>query len=151
MEGDVDAGQRIFREAGCSSCHVVNGSGGFLGPSLDSIAVRKASDKIRADVLNPDSDLAPGFEPVIIKTKDGRNVEGVLKNEDTFLLLVLTPKGEIETFRRSDLASVTMTTRSLMPADYGTRLSGEDLGNLLAFLDRQRDPFTPVRRGFGVY
>ena len=151
LQGDPEAGGVVFRQAGCASCHIVNGSGGFLGPSLDSIAVKKASDNIREDVLEPDAELASGFESVTVNTLDGRRVEGVLKNEDTFLVLILTASGEVQTFQRSELQSVEMPSSSRMPGDYESRLSAEDLGNLLAFLDRQRDPFTPVRRGFGVY
>ena len=151
LQGDPEAGGRVFRQAGCASCHIVDGTGGFLGPSLDSIAVKKASDKIRMDVLDPDSELAAGFEPVVVETVDGRRVEGVLKNEDTFVVLILGAEGEIEKFWRDTLKSLEMTTRSPMPADYRAKLSAKDLQNLLAFLDRQRDPFTPVVRGFAVY
>ena len=31
LKGDPDAGRRVFRQAGCVSCHVVDGTGGFLG------------------------------------------------------------------------------------------------------------------------
>ena len=151
LEGDPEAGRIVFRTAGCASCHIVNGSGGFLGPSLDSVAVKKPSDAIRRDVLEPDTELAPGFESVEVETGDGRRVAGVLKNEDTFSLFILTPEGVVEAFDRAGLKSLAMPKRSRMPGDYASRLSPEDLGNLLAFLDRQRDPFTPVRRGFGVY
>lgn len=151
LPGDPVAGHAVFREAGCAGCHIVNGAGGFLGPSLDSIAVMKASERIRADVLQPDDEFAEGFEPVEVVTRDGRRVRGALKNEDTFVVLVLLPGGETEAFRRSDLESLEMLSRSLMPADYASRLSAEDLQNVLAYLDRQRDPFTPVVRGFAVY
>ncbi len=151
LQGDPEAGSAVFRQAGCASCHIVNGTGGFLGPSLDSIAVKKASGRIREDVLEPDAELAPGFESVVVETLDGRRIEGVLKNEDTFHVLILTAGGEIVSLRRSELKSLAMPPRSRMPADYKTRLASEDLGNLLAFLDRQRDPFTPVVRGFSVY
>lgn len=151
LRGDVQAGQALFESAGCASCHIVNGSGGFYGPSLDSIAIQKTSDQIRKDVLEPDSSLAYGYESVAVETLAGRRVEGVLKNDDTFLVLVQSADGEVEVFRRSDLRSVEMQSRSRMPDDYGTRLSPEQIGDVLAYLDRQRDPFTPVVRGFGVY
>ena len=151
LPGDAEVGSVVFQEAGCASCHIVNGTGGFLGPSLDSIAVKKASEAIRTDVLDPDRELAEGFEPVVVETADGRTIEGVLKSEDTFVVLVLTAGGELERLRRDALKSVEMPRRSPMPADYGDRLSAEDLKNLFAFLDRQRDPFTPVIRGFSVY
>ena len=101
--------------------------------------------------MEPDTSQAHGYESVAIETSDGRVVEGLLKNEDTFLVLIQMADGEVEVFRRSELRSVKKLSRSRMPDDYGTRLSREQLGDLLAFLDRQRDPFTPVVRGFGVY
>ncbi len=151
LPGDVDAGRALFRSAGCATCHIVNGHGGFLGPSLDSIAIRKTSDQIRSDVLNPSASLAEGYETVSAQASDGRRVEGVLKNEDTFLVLILTEAGEVEALPRDRLRSLDRPARSRMPADYGTRLSAGELRALFAFLDRQRDPFTPVVRGFGVY
>lgn len=151
LPGDVEAGRALFESAGCASCHVVNGSGGFYGPPLDSIGIQKTSDQIRRDVLEPDASQVYGHESVAVETLDGRSVEGVLKNEDTFLVLVQKADGQVEVFRRSRLRLVEMQSRSRMPGDYGTRLSEEQIGDLLAFLDRQRDPFTPVVRGFGVY
>ena len=151
LEGDPDAGRMVFQQAGCESCHVVNGKGGFLGPPLDSISLRKTSEQIRVDVLDPDATLAEGFESVIAESQDGRRIEGVLKNEDTFTLVVLTDSGEVTALRRDQLRSVTKLGRSRMPTDFGATLSAEDLGNLLAFLDRQRDRYVPVRRGFANY
>ena len=151
LKGDPDAGRRVFRQAGCVSCHVVDGTGGFLGPPLDSISVRKTSEQIRIDVLDPDATLAEGFETVIAESPDGRTIEGILKNEDTFNLVLQAASGDFVTLRRDQLRSVTKPDRSQMPADLGTSLSAEDLGNLLAFLDRQRDRFVPVRRGFANY
>lgn len=45
LPGAVEAGRRLFRSAGCASCHIVDGSGGFLGPSLESIAIQSTSDQ----------------------------------------------------------------------------------------------------------
>lgn len=151
LPGDVVAGEALFRSAGCASCHIVNGAGGFLGPPLDSIAIQKSSEEIRKDVLEPSASLAHGFETIGVETVDGRRIEGILKNEDTFLLLVQTPDGEVRTLRRSAVHSVEVSPESRMPEDYATRLSQRQLTDLLAFLDRQRDPFTPVVRGFSVY
>lgn len=151
LPGDAEAGSRLFKSAGCAACHVVDGSGGFLGPPLDSIAIQKTSDQIRRAVVEPDADQAYGHESVAVETLDGRRVAGVLKNEDTFLILVQAPDGEVEVFQRSALRSVEKPAQSRMPGDFGNRLSPDQLRDLLAFLDRQRDPYTPVVRGFGVY
>lgn len=151
VQGDVAAGQAVFERAGCAGCHVVNGAGGFLGPPLDSVGIRRGSAKIREDLLDPSAELAEGFDTVVVETAGGETLEGVLKNEDSFTLLVLTADGGIKTFQRKQLRSVRTPQRSQMPADYGQRLRPEEVQDLLAFLDRQRDPFVPVRRGFGNY
>ena len=151
VPGNVAAGQAVFQRAGCAGCHVVNGAGGFLGPALDSIGVRRDSAKIREDLLDPSAELAEGFGTVVVETAGGETLEGVLKNEDSFTLLVMTADGGIKTFQRKQLRSVHTPQRSQMPADYAQRLGPEEVQDLLAFLDRQRDPFVPVRRGFGNY
>ena len=151
VQGDVAAGEAVFRRVGCASCHIVNGAGGFLGPALDAIGVRRPTLKIRQDLLEPSAELAEGFETVVIETAGAEKLEGVLKNEDSFTVLVLTSDGEIQTFQRSQLLSIDKPQRSQMPANYGERLSPDEVQNLLAFLDRQRDPFVPVARGFGNY
>ena len=151
VEGDVASGKAVFERVGCASCHILNGAGGFLGPSLDAIGVRRPSQKVRQDLLEPSAELAEGFGTVVIETAGGVKLEGVLKNEDSFTLLVLTSDGEVQSLQRSELRSIERPQRSQMPADYGKRLSPDEVQNLLAFLDRQRDPFVPVVRNFGNY
>lgn len=151
VEGDPDAGRSIFHQAGCIGCHVVEGAGGFLGPPLDSISTRKTSEQIRIDVLDPSSSLAEGFETVVAETLSGARIEGILKNENPFTVLVLMETGAVRSLRRDQLRAVTKPDRSRMPADFGTRLSPDNLQNLLAFLDQQRKPYVPVVRGFHGY
>lgn len=151
LEGDTVAGRRVFVEAGCIDCHVADGSGGFLGPALDSISRRKTSAEIRADVLEPNSKLAEGFKTVIAETSEGLRIEGLLKNENPATVLILTADGRVRSLPRDRLRSLAKPGRSRMPGDYGARLSPEELANLLAYLDRQREPHVPVARGFHDY
>ena len=151
LSGDVKAGRTVFENAGCANCHQVDGSGGFLGPSLNSIAARKASDEIRSDVVDPSADLAVGFELVSAKTRDGKTVEGVLKNEDLFSVQILTRDGKHHTLQRRDISELGKLSRSAMPANYGKKLSDDQLQNLLAYLDRQRDPYVATPRGWANY
>ena len=151
LEGDTVAGRRVFVEAGCIDCHVADGSGGFLGPALDSISRRKTSAEIRADVLEPNSKLAEGFKTVIAETSEGLRIEGLLKNENPATVLILTADGRVRSLPRDRLRSLAKPGRSRMPGDYGARLSPAQLANLLAYLDRQREPHVPVARGFHDY
>ncbi len=149
VDGDGDAGRKLFAEKGCIGCHIVEGKGGFLGPALGSIATRKRTEQIRADILDPDSLVGDGYRRVTVRTQDGRRIEGLLKNEDTVSLQVLTRDGSFELLRRAEIASLEKPEGSPMPAPQG--LTAEQLTNLLAFLDRQRDPFVSISRGFDNY
>ena len=151
LPGDPEAGRAVFDQAGCRACHLVDGAGGFLGPALDSIGSRKLSADIRRDVIDPDRDLAEGYQTVAIETRAGLRLLGALKNEDLFSLQILTRDGEFHNLRRAEVARLEKPERSLMPDDFGEKLSADDLDNLLAFLDRQRDPFVTVDRGFQNY
>lgn len=151
VPGDAEIGSVVFREAGCQSCHLVDGAGGFLGPALDSIATRRTSGQIRSDVLNPDDQIPGGYRAVAIETATGERIGGLLKHESSFRVIILTADGHLRSFGRDELRRVDKLSRSRMPSNYGERLSSEDLQNLLAFLDQQRASFVPVRRGFGNY
>ncbi len=98
------AGEALFfGKANCATCHQVNGRGGVVGPDL-STAGRLAADALRRKILDPRTALAQpaaagrgavppppgrggaGARPqvVVAKTRDGREVRGVQRNEDTF-------------------------------------------------------------------
>ena len=151
LPGDEKAGRELFTKVGCASCHQVDGTGGFLGPELNSIAAQKASEEIRKAVLEPSAELKVGFETVSANMANGTKIEGVVKNEDLFTMQVLTREGEHETIEKSRIKELSRPARSVMPGNYGQKLSDEELRNLLAFLDRQRDPYVPARRGWGNY
>ena len=151
LPGDAAAGRKVFAGAGCAGCHQVEGKGGFLGPPLDSIAARKTSARIRNDVLEPDAEIAEGYRAAAVVTRGGGRIEGILKNEDTFSVQILTPGGRFHMLDRREIAELQKPAQSAMPRDYRGRLSGEQLQNLLAYLDRLRDPYIPIPRGFRNY
>src|SRR5436309_794939 len=80
------------------------------------------------------------FRTVDVTLKDGRGISGTLKNEDNFSLQIMKPDGEYALIDRAEVARQDLRDRSMMPADYGRKLTGAQLQDLLAFLDRQRAP-----------
>lgn len=151
LAGDAEAGRKVFENTGCADCHQVGGAGGFLGPALDSIAARKTSDHIRNDVLDPDAEIPEGYRTVVVVTRDGARIEGMLKNEDTFSIQILTRAGRFRMLDRDAVAEVRKPAQSAMPRDYRNRLSNEQLENLLAYLDRRRAPYIAVQGAFRNY
>jgi hypothetical protein len=63
---------------------------------------------------------------------------GIARFYDSFSLRLLTVSGEERTFLRDELASVRREMTSLMPADYGKRLSPKELDDLVAYILKVR-------------
>src|SRR5438552_6900285 len=130
--GNTAAGEALFfGKGGCGDCHEVNGRGGVTGPDLSAAGAR-SPEELRAKILNPSNSgpaLAGRGGPlvVIVRTQDGRQIEGVRRNEDTFTLQMMDVSGQLHLLDKTKLAEVRYENRSLMPGDYTSRLSTEEL------------------------
>ena len=71
---------------------------------------------------------------MIVKTLDGREIRGVRRNEDTFSLQMIDTAGQLRLFDKLQLSSVVVDSTSLHPPDYATRLSADEIANLVAYL-----------------
>src|SRR4051812_25071517 len=136
----VSAGEALFfGKAGCAGCHEVNGRGGITGPDLSNVG-QTSPDGLRTKILNPNGSpqTAPGGRgaptTIVAKLKDGRQIQGVRRYEDTFTLQVVDASGQLHLLDKMNLADVRRENRSLMPADYASRLAGAELQNVVAYL-----------------
>jgi putative heme-binding domain-containing protein len=135
--GDAESGERLFR-ANCSSCHVVNGRGGQLGPDLSRIgSARPRAGLVRK--LRGASDLIrPGYEPVTLVTRDGERIRGVRKNEDEFSIQIMDTREQLQGYLKANLAELTIDKQSLMPVYGADRLNDRDLDDLVRYLTTLR-------------
>jgi cytochrome c oxidase cbb3-type subunit III len=137
LPGDPAEGSSLFfGKAGCAKCHMVNGSGGFLGADLSLYASSHSVDEIREAISNPNKILAPRERTVAVVTARGERLTGIARNEDNFSLQLQTPDGAFHLLMKSDLAHIDYPQQSLMPADYAHRLEAHELNDLISFLMR---------------
>jgi cytochrome c oxidase cbb3-type subunit III len=135
VTGDVEAGRALYFGKGqCSKCHLMHGKGGFIAQNLTNYGRTRAAEAILEAIKNPDNPLVPSSQAVTVKTRTGATLTGVLRNEDAFSLALQTEDGRFHLLSRSDVADVLYAGRSLMPRDYGTRLSSKELNDLVSFL-----------------
>ncbi len=52
----------LLQENACLGCHAIDGAGPPIGPSFDGIGGRISADRIRSGILDPDAEIADGFE-----------------------------------------------------------------------------------------
>jgi putative heme-binding domain-containing protein len=135
VTGDAEHGRALFfGAAGCSSCHTLNGKGGFLGPDLSNYAATHTAAEIRESMVNPNPDQDTRRGVITVVTNAGKKFTGVLRNEDNFSLQMQTSDGNFHFFDKSDLASIERSTKSLMPTNYESKLGKKGMDDLVSFL-----------------
>jgi len=135
--GDPANGERIFR-ANCSSCHMVNGRGGQLGPDLSRIGSARPRAGLMRKVRGSSELIRPGYEAVTLVTRDGERIRGVKKNEDEFSIQIMDTRERLQGYLKSNLTTFTIEKQSLMPVYGPDRVSDRDLDDLLQYLTTLR-------------
>jgi cytochrome c oxidase cbb3-type subunit 3 len=145
--GDASAGKKYFSEpGGCSSCHMVRGQGGILGPDLSRVAAARSTAYIVESLREPSKELSGGlFEPgrdspiaydtVTVILEDGKKIVGIPRNEDTFSIQLLDLAGELQLLSKSDVRSVVHERKSFMPTYDPDKLPDRVLQDLLSYLE----------------
>ena len=143
INGNAGRGEQLFFGAGeCTSCHEINGRGIPLAADLSEIG-KQTPDSIEAGIEHR---LRPrGFilgrtveRYVDITLQDGSKVQGLLKNEDTFSVVIQTLAGDYRLLDRRQTRTILNSARSLTPANLAQRLSADQRSDLLAFLSQRK-------------
>ena len=134
LPGDPDRGEKLFfGEAGCGTCHMAHGRGGFIGPDLSTYGQNHSGDLIKSAILDPSARDHVLF-PVVVNTASGERFEGMVRNEDNFSIQLLSPDGTFHFFSKTDIKSLERSPTPLMPSNYGTRLNTEQLNDIVSYL-----------------
>ena len=146
---NLQKGGEIYKGLGCASCHIIDGQGGSLGPELTSIGRMRGVEYLRQGIVDPGGALPRGtlpipargfseFLPVVVVTREGREVRGMRINEDTFTIQLRDAANKFHSFRKGELEHIEKQPgKSLMPG-FGNRLTGSDLNDLVAYLSSLR-------------
>ena len=133
--GNTKMGKELFwGKAGCSACHMVNGAGGFLGRDLSNYGENHSAAEIRAVIVKPETTAGTRGHVAEVTAEGGRSYSGLVRNEDNFSLQLQSLDGTFRFFSKSDLTAIRYRQESLMPADYGAKLSPAELDALAAYL-----------------
>ena len=96
--------------------------------------MRSAGPDFERPIIKPAQPSNASGGTVTVATRAGQTITGVLRNEDNFSLQLQSLDGAFHLLMKSDVASMTRDSNSLMPADYGSTLSASELNDLVSFL-----------------
>jgi putative heme-binding domain-containing protein len=135
LPGDPVRGKAVFLGKGeCSSCHMVRGEGGFLGPDLSTYGASRSAKDVADAITNPRRISDPAYRTAVATTRDGHRLTGIVRNEDNFSVQLQTADGAFHFLSRSTLQKLEYQDHPLMPTNYGDRLDRAELDDLASYL-----------------
>lgn len=129
-------GKRLFTQS-CGSCHKLFGEGADIGPDLTG-SNRQDPDYILLNVLEPSAEIQDAYRLVVITTVDGRTYTGNVVGESARQLRVKVAGQDPVLINKSAIQNKEVTDVSLMPPGLFEPLSNEEVINLMAYLQTQK-------------
>jgi cytochrome c oxidase cbb3-type subunit 3 len=135
LPGDPEHGETLFfGKAGCSGCHMVSGKGGFIASDLSAYGRTHAVEQTRSAIANPTPGGDRQARMVTVTTRGGEKYVGRVRNEDNFSLQLQALDGTFHFVSKPDLEEVEYGSQMMMPSDYSSTLSAEELNDLVSYL-----------------
>jgi putative heme-binding domain-containing protein len=142
--GDPHAGERVFRNF-CAQCHVIHGQGGTVGPDITSNG-RTTFEQLLSNVFDPSLVIGPAYQVTTVVTGDGRNLTGLIAEDNDQRIVIRMPGEGQETVPRNNVKYTRVSKLSMMPEGVETLLSKKDLADLFAFLSLDKHPTDPTAK-----
>lgn len=134
--GDPLRGRDLFFgvKAGCATCHTIAGRGGQVGPDLSKIGSIRTSADLLESIVYPSASFARGYEPYLVRTKQGDTQSGIISRETADSIYLTTGPRQVLRIPRQSIALLKPATVSLMPQGFDEQLSRAELADLIAYL-----------------
>jgi putative membrane-bound dehydrogenase-like protein len=134
--GDIRRGQAVFNstKTSCIACHTVGYVGGKQGPDLTKIGSIRNERDLLESILFPSASFVRSYEPLTVRTKDGKTYNGVPKKDSPEEIVLVLAADKEQRIPREDIEDVQPGKVSIMPAGLDKQLSPQELADLIAFL-----------------
>jgi quinoprotein glucose dehydrogenase len=138
--GDAAAGKEVFLhkdEVQCVRCHKIGSRGGEVGPDLTGVGSRQKREYLLEAIVDPNRQIAKGFESVILVLSSGKFYTGIVKSEDDRVVRLMTPEGKLLDVPKAQIEE-RQRGKSAMPEDIRKFLTKSELRDLVEFLASQK-------------
>ena len=136
--GDPRAGARVFDQATCSDCHVINGAGTNFGPELSKIGDKLSKAGLYEAILDPSAGISPDFELTHLALADYEEASGFVISEAGDSVTLRMEGGIVSEFGKARIVERRTSTVSAMPDDLQEQMSVDELVDLVEYLSRLR-------------
>ena len=120
----------------CQVCHTIGGTGYEVGPALDGWGRGKSPDVIATAIVDPNADIAQGYDGTEIRTKDGVIDPGHADQDRTIPLMMRSMGGVTQIIPANRVAERRRMAGSLMMSAAQLGLTPQDVADIVAFLRR---------------
>lgn len=151
--GDVARGAKLFADEqrlACAKCHSIDGSAAKAGPDLFAVGDKFGRRDLVDAILHPSATISPGYGTVIVETKDGRSIQGVLKQSNDAGLQLMGADGELVRIAKDEIESQTGSTLSLMPEGLQAGLTLQEFADLTEYLTTLKQPDSALASHHGM-
>ena len=143
--GDPQKGEALYNSNGCSTCHMIDGQGGSIGPDLSRIGASRGPTSLKTRLQDPGANLPQVGGGIFggsltqylmfrAVEKDGHEVEGMRVGEDSFTIVLKDAGGKFHGLWKPSLRSLEKEPgKSFMPSFKGT-LSDAQMDDVVAYL-----------------
>ena len=148
-EGDAAKGKLVFNAktgADCASCHALAPGKQSVGPNLADIGTKLGKEALIDSILNPSAGIAHEYVAWVLDTKTQGQVIGILAEDTAQRVAVKTETGDEIRLRPSEINSRRQSKLSLMPEDLVTRMTEQQLVDLVQYLTTLRSPSAAASR-----
>jgi putative membrane-bound dehydrogenase-like protein len=140
---DLPHGRVLFGQV-CGSCHQLYGEGGKVGPDLTGSG-RAVLDYLLENIVDPSAVVASDYRLALLTLKDGRSVNGILREQTPQTVTVQNPVERI-TLDRREIESLEISPQSMMPEGLLDGLAPDDRRDLIAYLMHPRQVPLPTAK-----
>jgi quinoprotein glucose dehydrogenase len=140
--GNAERGRQIFfnkTAVSCVRCHKIEGQGGDVGPDLTGIAGKQKREYLLESIVDPNKQIAKGFETIVLTLTNGKSVAGILRKEDSKGVQLMTPEGALVTVPLAKIEE-RQKGKSSMPDDLVKKLTRTEMRDLVEFLASLKSP-----------
>ncbi len=134
--GDIRRGQLVFNstKAACITCHEIGYVGGHVGPDLTRIGKIRTERDLLESILFPSASFVRSYEPVVVTTKAGKLLNGLIRQENADEIVLALSGTEEVRLPRTSIEEIQPSKVSVMPAGLDKQLSKQELADLVTFL-----------------